>query len=93
MILINRVRDFNVPHTSSCIIKTKGRIYDGDSVSIISPSFSSFDLKTDARISSSEFEMPIRITNQNGYIDSDGNMEATLVSDDDDTTDLYVRLY
>lgn len=92
MILANRVNEFKFFHTSTCIIKTTGRINDGDVISVISPSFASFDLKTDARVSSSEFDVPIKILNKNRYIDSDGTFEAELVSDDNNTTNLYVRV-
>lgn len=91
MILSRNVREFSVPHTSTCIIKTTGRIYDGNTISVQSPVFPSFNLTTDALTSSSQFDVKIRITNPNGYIDSDGTKEGTLVCDDNDTLNMYVR--
>lgn len=91
MILSNYVREFSVPHTSTCVVKTKGRIYDGDIVSVESPVFPSFNLTTDALVSSSLFDVKAKVTNPDGYFESDGNTEATLVCDDNDTLNMYVR--
>lgn len=91
MILSNRVAEFPVPHTSTCVITTTGRIYDGDTVSIISPVFPSYNFSCYALNTSESFNVPIRIRNSNGYIDSDGNYRSTLVCDDNDTINMYVR--
>ena len=91
MILSERVSVFPVPHTSKCIIHTKGVLKDGDTVEISSPVFPSFDLTTNALNTSSKFNVGIKILSDTN-IESDGNLEATLVCDDNDTTSMYVRV-
>lgn len=92
MILSNRVTKFTVPHTSKCIVHTKGRIDDGNIIEISSPVFPSFDLTTNALNSTSTFNVPIKINNSNRYIEIDEEFEATLVCDDNDTINMYVRV-
>ena len=91
MILSNRVSKFTVPHTSKCIVYTTGIIKDGDTVEISSPIFPSFDFITNALNSSTRFNVKIKINNPNGYIENDDKFEATLVCDDNDTVNMYVR--
>ena len=91
MILSNQVSPFVVPHTSTCIVYTKGIIKDGDMVEVSSPVFPSFDLTTNALTSTSKFFVEMRVTNPSGYIESDKEFEATLVCDDNDTVNMYVR--
>jgi hypothetical protein len=91
MILSNRISEFSIPHTSTCIVHTHGFIKDGDTVEISSPVFPSFDLTTNALTSASKFNVEIRITNPVGYIEMDKDFEATLVCDDNDSTTMYVR--
>ena len=91
MILSNRVSEFVVPHTSTCIVHTHGTIKDGDMVEISSPVFPSFDLTTNALTSASKFNVPIKISNPAGYIESTVDFEATLVCNDNDTINMYVR--
>ena len=92
MILANRAVDFKIPHTSTCTIHTQGRINDGDTVRVSSPVFSSYDITKLALTTSSEFEVPVRVQNKQGYFESDGNHKATLVCDDNDTLNMYVRV-
>jgi hypothetical protein len=72
-------------------VYTKGIIKNGDMVEVSSPVFPSFDLTTNALTSASRFFVEMRITNSNGYIKSDKEFEATLVCDDNDTVNMYVR--
>ena len=88
MILSNRVSKFTVPHTSTCIIRTVGTINDGDTIEVSSPVFPSFDLTTNALNSTTVFSVKTRLVNT---IISDGNTEAILVCDDNDTVNMYVK--
>lgn len=91
MILSNRMDEFVVPHTSTCMIKTKGVINDGDMITVVSPSFASYDMITGIRITSETFNVPIKIMNESKQITSDGiNTKGTLVSNDNDTLNMYV---
>ena len=91
MILTNKMSQFTVPHTSTCIVHTHGMINDGDTVEISSPVFPSFDLTTNALTSASKFFVEMRVINPTGYIESNKDFEATLVCNDNDTTSMYVR--
>lgn len=90
MILSNRVSHFIVPHTSRCVVHTTGLIKDGDRVEISSPVFPSFDLTTNALNSTSVFSVIIKLNNDS--INVDKEFEATLVCDDNDTVNMYVRV-
>ena len=92
MILSQRASEFSVPHTSTCLIKTAGRINNGDTVSVISPVFPSHRILQFALESSDSFEVTIKILTPEGYIDSDGTIKATLVCDDNDVQHMYVRI-
>lgn len=83
--------EFNIPHTSTCIINTKGKLVDGDIVEITSPIFSSTNYSSGAINLTESFNVPIKINNTNGYIISDGNTKATLVCDDNDIFNMYVK--
>ena len=89
--ILSKLSNFNIPHTSTCIVHTRGIIRNGDTIEISSPVFPSFDLTTNALTSATKFSVEIRLNDPNGYIESDGNFEATLVCDDNDTTSMYVR--
>ena len=91
MILSKTSTGFIVPHTSTCIVHTHGTIKDGDIVEVSSPVFPSFDLTTNALTSASKFSVRMKVSNANGYIESDEDFEATLVCDDNDTIEMYVR--
>ena len=93
MILSLRASEFSVPHTSSCIITTKGTIKDGDTVSVISPVFPSHNMTVYSLKSSDSFEVPVKILNESGTIESNGETTGTLVCDDNDVHHMYVRIF
>ena len=93
MLLQNRQLSFKVPHTSTCIIRTQGRINDGDVVEIISPVFASADFQTGSITTTETFNVPIRILTESRFIENpDASYEATLVCDDNDVFNMYVRI-
>ena len=90
MILSYRQSTYRVPHTSKCIIHTTGTIRDGDTISVTSPVFSSINY-----INTTEtFNVTARVTNEDGVINdqADGSFYGTLVCDDDDIFNMYVRI-
>ena len=89
--ILSNIQTFVVPHTSTCIVHTHGVIKNGDKIEISSPTFPSFDLTTNALTSASKFFVEMKITNPNGYIETDEDFEAILVCDDNDVTSMYVR--
>jgi hypothetical protein len=60
-------------------------------VRVTSPVFPSYNLIESSTTSSSEFEVPIQLSDPSGYIESDGNLEAILVCNDNDTERMFVR--
>ena len=92
MLLSKRNDSFSIPHTSTCIIHTKGIINDGDTIEISSPVFSSINFSTGAMNMSECFNVPIKILNGSKSIESDGSITGTLVCDDDDVFGMYVRI-
>lgn len=92
MILSYRDSGPQVPISSSVIIKTKGRISDGDIISVTSPLFSSVDYSSGALNTSETFDVKFTTSNSNGYVDNDnGDMIGTLICTDNDLFNLYVR--
>lgn len=89
MLMSYRNDAFVVPHTSTCIIHTTGTIVDGMMVEVTSPVFASTSFSTRAINLSDKFTVVARV---NGSIDSDGNLKGTLVCDDDDVFNMYVKI-
>ena len=83
--------DFIIPHTSSCIVKTKGVINDGDEVSVSSVIFASTKFVARAVDIGDTFNVTARVL-ADGPVTSDGNLSATLVCDDNDVFNMYVRI-
>jgi hypothetical protein len=92
MILSYRNDKFSIPHTSTCVIHTQGVIKDGDSVTVTSPIFASTNFTSKSINMSDRFNVPIRILNDNGYITNDGEYYATLVCNDNDVFNMFVRV-
>ena len=63
MLAENRPLKISIPHTSTCIIRTSGDVQDGDTVSVVSPVFSSTDFQTGSIVMTETFDVPIRILN------------------------------
>ena len=84
-----------IPHTSTCIIHTSGIINDGDEVTVSSPLFSSQIFQSYATILSDKFKVKIHIFNESKsiVINDDETIQATLVCDDNNIFDMYVRMY
>lgn len=89
MLMSYRNDAFVVPHTSTCIIHTAGTIVDGMMVEVTSPVFASTSFSTRAINLSNKFTVVARV---NGSVDSDGNLKGTLVCDDDDVFNMYVKI-
>ena len=84
-----------IPHTSTCIVHTTGTINDGDEIIVSSPLFSSQVFQSYATILSDKFKVKIRILNESKsiVINNDETIQATLVCDDNNVFDMYVRVY
>ena len=94
MMLSYRQPTYHVPHTSTCIIHTKGDICDGDLISITSPIFTSINYVSGAINTSETFNVKVRIMSKSTVTNDkpDGSFLGTLVCDDDDPTSMYVRI-
>lgn len=96
MILSYRQSTYHVPHTSKCIIHTTGTIRDGDLISITSPVFSSINYASGAINTTESFFAVARILipNTDSVINDrpDGSFTGTLVCDDDDIFNMYVKI-
>lgn len=82
-----------IPHTSTCVIHTIGDINDGDVIEVSSPLFSSQVFTSYATVLSDKFEVVIRILNDEKQISINDSINATLVCDDNDIFNMYVRIY
>lgn len=91
MLLSLNNEDFIIPHTSSCIIRTKGVIHDGDTISVESVIFASTRFQSRAVAIGDTFDVTARVL-ADETITSDGEMVATLVCDDNDIFNMYVRI-
>ena len=92
MLLSYQDDTLSVPHTSTCIVHTVGKICDGDVITITSPIFASTNFISKAINMSDRFDVPMRVSNSNGYItNTSETMKATLVCDDDDIFKMYVK--
>lgn len=83
--------DFTIPHTSTCIIHTEGTIHNGDIVEISSVIFSSTRYTSRAVDIGDRFNVTARVLSSEPVV-SDGNLKATLVCDDNDIFNMYVRI-
>lgn len=92
MLLSYNNEAFIIPHTSSCIVKTKGRIKDGDLVSVSSVIFASVKYSARAVDIGDTFDVTARVLAEGAETWSDGNMIGTLVCDDNDVFNMYVRI-
>jgi len=93
MLLQLRNMRVTIPHTSTCVIRTTGTIKDGDTVLVVSPVFASIHYQSGSIEMTEGFELPIRILNASrSIVNLDGSYRATLVCDDNDTFQMYVRV-
>lgn len=90
MLLSYRNDTFIVPHTSACVIHTKGTINDGDIIEVTSPVFASTSFLSRAVNMSDRFNVVARVAS--GSVINDGEMKAVLVCDDNDVFSMYVRI-
>ena len=91
MLLSLNKDDFIIPHTSSCIIHTKGVINDGDTVSVSSVIFSSTRFISRAVAIDETFDVTARVLSGKS-VTSNGSLVGTLVCDDNDVFNMYVRI-
>ena len=94
MLLQNRDMTIKVPHTSTCIIKTKRElIQNGEIIEVVSPIFSSVDFQSGSIMTTETFQVPIHILTKERTIENpNGDCKATLVCDDNDIFHMYVRV-
>lgn len=93
MLLQNRNMKIVIPHTSTCVIRTKGTIHNGDVVSIVSPVFASTDFQSGSIEMTETFQLPIKIlTESREVVNANGEYRAELVCDDNDVFNMYVRV-
>lgn len=95
MLLAYRDDIFTIPHTSTCIIHTKGKIKDGDTITITSPVFASTNFTTGSINMSDRFDVVIRVSSSEKIFvndENDGECKGTLVCDDNDVFQMYVRV-
>lgn len=92
MILSYRREDYAVPLTSTCLIHTTGMICDGDSVSVTSPVFASMNFTSGAINTSDQFQVPIRIDNDEKRINVTEKIYGVLHCEDNDTFNMYVSV-
>lgn len=92
MILSYRREDYPVPLTSTCLIHTTGIIRDGDSVSVTSPVFASMNFTSGAINTSDQFVVPVKVLNDDGYIQTSEKIYGELHCDDNDTFNMYVSV-
>ena len=83
--------DFTIPHTSTCIIHTEGVINDGDIIEVSSVIFSSTKYISRAVDIGDRFNVTARVLSSEPVV-GDGNLKATLVCDDNDIFNMYVRI-
>lgn len=93
MILSYKNNVSDIPYSSSCVIHTKGVIYDGDIVSITSPIFTSTNFTSKVINTSERFNVPIRIDGSRTIVnDNDAGLKASLICDDNDIFNMYVKV-
>jgi hypothetical protein len=82
--------NINVPHTSTCHIITEGTIQHGDTITVTSSVFSSIDFKSNQFKLSSGLDVNFYAIGLEMNI-PEGGLDATLVCDDKDIFNMYVR--
>lgn len=105
MILAYRNSSFNIPLSSTCIIRTTGVINNGDVVSVTSPIFTSNRFTSGAINMSDQFDVPVKIELSSNnplikkdsdhlyiYNDSSDGLKATLICLDNDVFNMYVQI-
>ena len=92
MLLSYYPKEFTVPHTSSCLVTTTGMIVTDDMVDIISPVFSSIDFSSGNVDLSSTLSVKVVVENEYGVTETTQATQATLVCDDGDIFNMYVKL-
>lgn len=90
MLLSYRNDSFIVPQTSTCVIHTLGTINDGDTIEVTSPVFASTSFSSRAVNMSDRFNVTARVTS--GSVINNGDLKGTLVCDDNDVFNMYVRI-
>ncbi len=96
MLLQNRQMSFKIPHTSTCILRTwpnRDGIHDGDRIMVESPIFNSISYNEGPISNHQAFYVTARVMNAEKifYFDSTKLTRATLVCDDNDIFNMYVR--
>ena len=97
MLLQNRQMSFKIPHTSTCIIRSlvhKDEIHDGDQIMVESPIFNSISYNEGPISNHQTFYVTARVMNADKifYVNPLEETYATLVCDDNDIFNMYVRL-
>ena len=93
MLLQSRPMEISIPDSSTCMIRTLGLIKDGDTVSIVSPIFSSVDFQTGSIVTTETFEVPIHVDNEDREIESDGSLKGMLHCFDNDIFHMHVHIH
>lgn len=85
--------EFVIPHTSTCVIRTTGVLRDGDIVLVTSPIFASTNFTSKDINMSDSFKVPLKLSNNTLSIDNTkGDLKATLVCDDNDIFNMYIKI-
>lgn len=94
MLLSYNNDNFQIPHTSTCVIHTIGDIHDGDTITITSPIFTSTNYKSKAINMSDRFEVLVKLTGSKSVVhnNSEDTLYGTLVCNDNDVFNMFVRL-
>ena len=92
MLLSYYPKEFTVPHTSACMVVTTGMIVTDDMVDIISPVFSSIDFSSGNVDLSSTLSVRVVVENEYQVTELSEAIQATLVCDDGDIFNMYVKL-
>ena len=92
MLLSYYPKEFTVPHTSACLVTTTGMIVTGDLVDIVSPVFSSIDFSSGNVDLSSTLSVKVIVDNEYDVTELSEATNATLVCDDGDIFNMYVKL-
>lgn len=90
MILSCRKETYSVPITSACLIHSTGQFRNGDTITVSSPVFSSFNYKSGAINTSEQFEVPLRLYGDTIVLTN--GMKGTLHCNDSDIFNLYVEI-
>ena len=85
--------EFVVPHTSTCVIRTIGMLRDSDIVLVTSPIFTSTNFTSKDINMSDSFKVPLKLSNNTLSVDNTkGDLKATLVCDDNDIFNMYIKI-